>query len=39
MDFTKQIEKNIELECSVLKKLDTNAVNEAMNMILKAYRE
>ncbi len=39
MDFTKQIEKYIELECSVLKKLDTNAVNEAMNMILKAYRE
>ena len=37
MDYTKQIENYIELEKKVLSELDKVAINEAMNMIIKAY--
>lgn len=37
MDFTKEIEEYISLEREVLKNLDVSAINEAMQMILKAY--
>lgn len=37
MDYTKQIEDYIELEKKVLSELDKVAINEAMNMIIRAY--
>ncbi len=38
VDYTSQIREYIELECEVLKKLDIQAVNAAMNLILEAYQ-
>ena len=33
MDFSKQIKDYLELEISILEKLDQNAINEAMNLL------
>ena len=37
MDYTKSIKEYIELEKEVISKLDVDAINDAMNLIMKAY--
>ena len=37
MDYTKAIREYIDLEKEVISKLDVDAINDAMNLILKAY--
>lgn len=37
MNYTQQIKDYIKLEIEVLNKLDVNAINKAMNLIMKAY--
>ena len=37
MDYRQKISEYLELECQVLKKLDVNAIDAAMNLIMKAY--
>ena len=37
MDYTKKINAYIQSEIAVLKSLDTNAINTAMNLICEAY--
>lgn len=39
MDYREKIAEYIELERSVLKKLDADAINDAMNLIMEAYEE
>ena len=36
-DYTKEIKDYIELEKDTLSKLDVNAINDAMNLIIEAY--
>lgn len=37
MDYTKAIREYIDLEKEVISKLDVDAINDAMNLIMKAY--
>ena len=37
MDYRQKISEYLELEREVLKKLDIDAINAAMNLIMKAY--
>ena len=37
MDYTKAIRDYLALEIETLNKLDVTAVNDAMNLIMKAY--
>ena len=39
MDYTKAIREYIDLEKEVISKLDVDAINDAMNLIMKAYEE
>jgi len=39
MDYTNQIQEYINLEIETLKKLDINAINEAMNLIHDTYEK
>lgn len=39
MDYTHAIENYISLEIDTLKKLDTQAINAAMNLIMEAYSD
>lgn len=39
MDYTNQIQEYINLEIETLKKLDVNAINEAMNLIHDTYEK